>query len=137
MKAITVLTVLLIVLAGCGTNRPDQPPPERVIGKYKYVGKGSVAKQSWDARAELLLEHDGQYTMDLRLHIGDEDEHESSFGTYYVQGDRLVLEPADDEEHDGFNEYIIRGDSLQPKMGWHTKLGLKALKVQPVFVKAE
>jgi hypothetical protein len=127
----------LLGTTACGANRPEDPPPEHVIGKYRYVGKGSVAKQNWDARAELLLERDGQYTLDLRLHIADEDEHETSFGTYYVTGDKLVLEPADENEHDGFDEFLIRGNRLEPKMGWHTKLGLKALKVQPVFVKAD
>ena len=130
-------TALILSLTACGANRPDEPPPEHVIGKYTYVGKGSVAKQNWDARAELLLERDGQYTLDLRLHIADEDEHETSFGTYYVTGDKLVLEPADENEHDGFEEFVIRENRLEPKMGWQAKLGLKALKVDPVFVKAE
>ena len=135
MKTVA-FAVLLVSLTACAAKRPDLPP-EHVIGKYVFAGKGSVAKHPWDVKADLILERDGQYTLDLRVHIEDEDEHESSYGTYSVDGDRLILEPADNFDHDDLKEWRIEDNRLVPKLGWPARLALKGLKVAPVFVKAE
>ena len=136
MRTITLLAVLL-TLAGCAANRPDQPPPEHVVGKYVFNGNGSVAGHPWKLNAHLILERDGQYTLDMQVDVADEKERETSFGTFYVDGDRIVLDPADDMEHDDLREWTLRGDRLSPRLGWPARLALKGLKVEPVFVKSE
>jgi hypothetical protein len=124
-------------LAACAGTNADQVPPDHVIGKYAYLGAGSIAKHAWNANAVLILERDAQYTLDLRFHVDDEDEHETSYGTYRVSGDKLILEPADGTEMDGLDEFTIQGNRLVPRFAWPAKLALKGLKVNPVFVKAE
>jgi hypothetical protein len=124
-------------LLACAGTRADQVPPEHVIGKYEYAGSGSVAKHAWRANAELILDRDAQYTMDIRFRIADEDEHETGYGTYRVRGDKVILEPADGTEMDDFDEFTIQNNRLVPKLGWPARLALKGLKVNPVFVKAE
>lgn len=136
MKQFT-LALTVLALAACAGTHSDEPPPEHLIGKYDYQGKGTVAKHPWTVHAALVLERDAQYTLDLRFNIDDDDEHESSFGTFRVHENRLILDPADGSDHGDFDEFTIDGNRLVPKLGWGARLALKGLKVNPVFVKAE
>jgi hypothetical protein len=131
------LALIVLALAGCAGTHTEQAPPEHLIGKYAYQGKGTLAKHPWSVNAALVLERDAQYTLDLRLNVDDDDEHETSYGTYRVQDDKLILDPADGSDHDEFNEFMIQDNRLVPKLGWGAKLALKGLKLNPVFVKAE
>jgi hypothetical protein len=131
------LALTALALAGCAGTHSEQAPPEHLIGKYAYQGKGTVANVPWAVDAALVLERNAQYTLDLRLNIDDDDEHETGYGSYRVEGDKLILEPADESNYDDFDEFTIEGDRLVPKLGWGAKLALKGLKVDPVFVKAE
>jgi hypothetical protein len=136
MKRITVALTAL-ALAACAGTHTEEAPPEHLIGKYAYQGKGTLVKHPWTVNAALVLERDAQYTLDLRVHIEDDDEHETSYGTYRVQGDKLILDPADGSSYDDFDEFAIEGDRLVPKLGWGARLAFKGLKVNPVFVKAD
>jgi hypothetical protein len=131
------LIALFGVLASCAGSRTDQQPPDRVVGKYAFQASGSIAKHPWNANAVLLLERDAQYTLDFRFLVDDETEHETGYGTYRVDGDKLFLEPADGTEMDDLDEFTIQGNRLVPKLAWPAKLLAKGLKVNPVFVKAE
>ncbi len=84
-----------------------------------------------------MLDADAQYTLDLRIHIDEDDEHETSYTTYSVVGDKLILDSADGSEYDDFDEFTIEGNRLVPKLGWGARLALKGLKLNPVFVKAD
>lgn len=133
----TTLMLALLALTGCAATGSDQPPPEHVIGKYAFQDKGTLAKHPWTVNAALVLDRDAQYTLDLRLLVDGDDEHETSYGTYRVDGDKLILDPADDSNYDDFDEFTIEGDRLVPKLHWPARLALKGLKINPVFVKAE
>jgi len=135
MKQICLAAILLV--AACAGTHTDEPPPKELIGKYTYQDRGTLAKHPWNVNVSLVLDADAQYTLDLRLHIGDDDEHETSYGTYSVAGDKLILDPADGSEYDDFDEFTIDGNRLVPKLGWGARLALKGLKLTPVFVKAE
>jgi hypothetical protein len=136
MKRIT-FGIALMLLGGCAAAAPDQPPPDYIVGKYTFQDKGTVAKHPWYVDAVLVLERDAQYTIELNFNIDDDDEHETSYGTYRVQDNQLLLDPADESDSDDFNEFTIAGNRLTPKLGWGARLALKGLKVHPVFVKAE
>ena len=129
------LAGLLFTVAACASNRTD--PPEHLLGKYVFEDKGSVRNHPWHVKADLVLERDAQYTLDFRINIKDENENESSYGTFYVDGDKIVLEPADDVDQSDLTEFQIQENRLIPKLGWGARLALKGLKVKPVFVKAE
>ncbi len=135
MKRITLGLALLV--AACAAAEPDQPPPDYIVGKYSYQDKGTIARHAWYVDAALVLERDAQYTIELNFNIDNDDEHETSYGTYRVEGTKLLLDPADGHDSDHFNEFTIAGDRLTPKLGWGARLALKGLKVSPVFVKAE
>jgi hypothetical protein len=128
----------LALVAGCSAAGDDQPPPEHVIGKYVYQDTGRLAKHPWTVNAALVLERDAQYTLELNFNIDNDDEHDTSYGTYRVVGDKLLLDPADETDgHGEFDEFTIAGDRLTPRLGWGARLALKGLKAKPVFVKAE
>lgn len=137
MKQISLALAVLVLTACAGTHADDAPPPEHVIGKYSYQEKGTLAKHPWNVAAALVLERDAQYTLDLRIDIDGDDDHETSYGSYRVDGDRLILDPADGSEYDDLEEFTIQDDRLVPRLGWGAKLVLKGLKVNPVFVKAD
>ena len=136
MKQIT-LALAVLAMAACADTHTEEAPPEHLIGKYAYQGQGTIAKHPWTVNVALILERDAQYTLDLRVNIDDDDEHETSYGTYRVQDDKLFLDPADGHNYDDFDEFTIEGDRLVPKLGWGARLAFKGLKVNPVFVKAE
>ena len=136
MRTVSLAAALLLAIAGCGA-RHTEPPPEHLIGKYVFEDKGSIRKHPWDVKAALVLERDGQYSLDFQINIHDEKENEAGYGTYYVEGDRLVLDPADNVDQDDLTEFQIQGSRLIPKLGWGARMALKGLKVDPVFVKAE
>ena len=137
-----ILPVVLLLTACAAGNNADAPPPEWIVGKYHYSGSGKVAgKFPWEAKSDLVLDHDGQYTLSVSVHIsdskgGDTDEDES-YGSYYVDGDRLILHPADEQGSDE-DAFLIRGNRLVPKIGWPARLAMKGFRVSdPVFVKSE
>lgn len=129
--------LLGLLLAGCVAAGNDAAPPEHILGKYTYQDNGRLAKHPWTLDAALVLERDAQYTLELNFNIDNDDEHETTYGTYRVDGNKLILDPADGSEHEAINEFIIEGDRLRPKLGWGSRLALKGLKVNPVFVKAD
>ena len=132
-----ILCVAAAVFSSCGTAHPDEAPPEHIIGKYTYRDGGSIANHPWKVDAALVLERDAQYTLELHLNIADEDEHETSYGTFYVDGEKLVLDPADESGRHDITEFAIAGNRLTPKLGWSTRVALKGIKASPVFVKAD
>ena len=138
-KRIIPLTVLL---AACAAGQPETPPPDFIIGKYQYSGSGTVAKKfPWQATASLVLDRDAQYTLSVEVHINDDKggdtEIDQSYGSYYVDGDRLILQPANDDEGET-EEFEIRGRRLVPKIPWPGRLALKGFKIpDPVFVKTQ
>lgn len=135
MKRFTFCFVLALV-SSCAAAGNDQPP-EHLIGKYTYQDTGRLAKRPWAVDAVLVLERDAQYTLDVNLDVDNDDEHESSYGSYRVKGDRLILDPAHENKDSEAHEFLIDGDRLTPRLGWGARLALKGLKVTPVFVKAD
>lgn len=135
--------VPLLLLAGCAASSDRTPPPDWVYGKYHYSGSGTIAKKfPWEAKSDLVLDRDGQYTLSVSVYINDEEggdtDEDESYGSYYVEGNRLVLEPANDEDAGDAEEFEIRGRQLVPKIPWTARLALKGFKVpDPVFVKTE
>lgn len=132
---------LLMLLGACGATPPDQPPPEWVVGTYRYSGSGSVVKKfPWSAKADLVLDRDGQYTLSVTVHVEDEKggdtDTEEGYGSYYVEGNRVVLQPVDKDGD--VDEFEIQGDRLIPKVGWAARLAMKGFKIpDPVFVKSK
>jgi hypothetical protein len=134
---------LVLLLAACAAKAPDEAPPSWIIGKYHYSGNGTLAKKfPWDAQSDLVLDRDGQYTMSVRVHVNadkgkDEDEHES-YGTFYVDEGRVILQPANEEDSGDSEEFRIEGRRLVPKMPWMATLAMKGFRVPaPVFLKTD
>lgn len=133
----------LLLLVGCAASSDRTPPPEWVFGKYHYSGTGTVAgKFPWEAKSDLVLDRDGQYTLSVSVYINDEKggdtDSDESYGSYYVEGNRLILEPANESDRGDAEEFEIRGQRLVPKIPWTARLALKGFKVpDPVFVKTE
>ena len=136
MKRFTFCFVLAL-LSSCAAAGNDQPPPEHLLGKYTYQDTGRLAKRPWAVEAALVLERDAQYTLDVNLNVDNDDEHESSYGSYRVKGDMLILDPAHENKDSEAHEFLIEGDRLTPKLGWGARMALKGLKINPVFVKAD
>lgn len=138
----TLLPLLVMIIAACAARTADEPPPSWIVGKYHYSGSGSVAKKfPWDAQSDLLLDRDGQYTLSVTVHIEDKEgstNHNESYGSYYVDGTRLVLQPASEDDDDGEQKFDIRGKQLVPEIKWTARLALKGLRIpSPVFVKTD
>lgn len=134
-----VLPLALMIVSACGATQSDGAPPDWLIGKYHYSGNGTIAKRfPWDAKADLVLDRDKQYTLKVTVHINDDEggdtDEDESYGTYYVSGDRLVLQPVDGDEE----TFDIHGRKLVPRIGWPARMALKGMKIgDPVFVKSE
>lgn len=134
----------LLVLAGCAAAPGDRtPPPDWVVGTYTYTGNGTVVgKFPWDAKSDLVLDKDGQYTMTFTVHIDDDEGGDSDtdedYGSYRVEGTRLILEPVKKDGDGGDLVLDIRGNRLEPAIPWPARLALKGFKIpDPVFVKAD
>ena len=142
-KAITLSRFFIpaLLLSSCAAAPSGQAPPAWIVGKYHYAGNGVVAKKfPWDAKSDLVLDRDGQYTLAVAVHINDDEggdtDTDESYGSYYVQGKKLVLVPAHEGDNDDLDGFEIHGNRLVPELGWGAKLLLKGLKVaDPVFVK--
>ena len=139
LKRILPAVAVLLACAGPGY---DAPPPDWVVGTYRYSGSGTVAnKFPWQAKADLVLDQDGQYTLSVEVHLDDakggDTDSDSSWGSYYVDGSRLVLQPVNDDDGDE-EEFDIRGRTLVPRINWAARLALKGFQIpDPVFVKTE
>lgn len=136
-----ILPPLVIFVAACAARSSDEPPPSWIVGKYHYSGNGQVAhKFPWDAQSDLVLDRDGQYTLSVTVHIEDKEgstNHNETYGSYYVDGTKLVLQPADDDHGDD-QSFEIRGKQLVPEIKWTGRLALKGLKIPaPIFVKTD
>ena len=128
-----------LFLAACGAGRSDDPPPDWIVGKYHYAESGTVAgKFPWEVKSDLILEKDGQYTLSIMIHLDDEQggdtDTDESYGAYYVEGRKVFLEPAREQDA-SIPEFEVRDGRLIPKMNWATRLAMKGMKVDPVFVK--
>lgn len=136
------IMLLVVLISACRAAQPDTPPPNWIIGKYHYSGNGTVAgKFPWEAKANLVLDPDAQYTLSVEVHVNDEKggdtDSDESYGSYYVDGNRLILQPADDEEGDT-EEFEIQGRRLVPKLPWPARVALRGFKVpDPMFVKTQ
>src|SRR3954463_9828831 len=137
------LLVLAIAFAGCNAASPNNaPPPQWLVGKYHYSASGTlVRKFPWDAKMDLVLERDGQYTMSVDVHIDDDNggdtDVDESYGSYYVDGDKVVLQSAKSDDDDS-GELQIRGRKLILKMPWTARMAFKGLHIPaPEFVKTE
>src|SRR5215216_3430609 len=134
---------LVMVCSACTATDSDVPPPEWLVGQYQYSGNGTFARKfPWQAKADLVLDKDGQYTFTMNVHINDEKggdtDADESYGTYRVDGNRLVLKPADGDESGDTHEFEIRGRRLIPKFGWPTRLAMRGFRIpDPQFVKSE
>ena len=135
------LLPLLTLLAACVAGRADDtPPPAWIIGTYHYSGSGRVAgKFPWEANSNLVLDKDATFTLTINVHIDDksggDSDTDETYGSYYVDGDRLVLEPANDDDK---HEFDIRGRDLVARIPWTGRLALKGLRIpDPVFVKSQ
>lgn len=132
---------IIILMLACTATGSDAPPPDWVIGTYRYSGSGKVAnKFPWEAKANLVLDRDGQYTLAIEVHLDDakggDTDSSSSYGSYYVAGNRLVLLPVNDDGDT--DEFEIRGHTLVPRINWAGRLALKGFKIpDPEFVKTE
>ena len=133
-----------MLVAGCAAAPGDHPPPpEYVIGTYRYSASGSVAgKFPWDAQSDLVLDRDGQFTLKFTVHIDDKEggdtDSDEEYGSYYVEGDVLTLEPAEGSDGDKPLTFNIIGDRLEPKIRWPARVALKGFRIpDPVFVKAD
>lgn len=137
------LLPLIGLMLGCVTGNQDAPPPSWIIGKYHYAGNGVVAgKFPWDAKSDLVLDHDGQYTLSVTVHINDEKggdtDSDESYGSYWVDEGRLILDPANDDDDGKTEEFEIHGKRLVPKIPWPARLALKGFKIpNPEFVKSD
>jgi hypothetical protein len=134
---------LAVLLAGCAAKQAEGPPPAWIVGKYHYAGSGTVAgKFPWQAKSDLVLDRDGQYTLSVSVHIDDEKggdtDSDDSYGTYFVDGNKLILEPASEDDSDDAEQFEIHGKKLVPRIGWTARLAMRGFKVpSPVFVKTE
>lgn len=141
LQRLLPLTVLLAACAAGPAN--DSPPPQWIVGKYHYAGSGVVAKKfPWDAKGDLVLDRDAQYTLSFSVHINDDNggdtDTDESYGSYRVVGDRLILEPANEGDSDDPQELEIRGHTLVPRLPWAARLALKGFHVpNPEFVKSD
>lgn len=132
-----------VVLMACTSAPPDHAaPPDSVVGTYRYTGSGTVVgKFPWTAESDLVLDHDGQYTLTFTVHIDDEKggdaDTDEDYGSFYVDGDRIVLEPAGDDA--GSNMVLaMNGKRLEPTLGWPARLAMKGFRIpSPVFVKTD
>jgi hypothetical protein len=136
-----ILPAVALLLA-CSSPGYEAPPPDWVVGTYRYSGSGTVAKKfPWKAKADLVLDRDAQYTLSVEVHLDDakggDTDSESSYGSYYVEGNRLVLQPVADDGGDN-EEFEIRGRTLVPQINWAARLALKGFQIpDPVFVKTD
>lgn len=143
LLALAPACLLVLSIAGCNAAPPRSDTPEWLIGKYHYSGNGRVAKKfPWDAKADLLLDKDGQYNMTVTVHIEDDNggdtDNEDNYGTYYVSGDKLILQPANQDDVDETYEFLIQGKKLIPKLPWVARAAIKGFKIpDPVFTKTE
>jgi len=135
---------LVLLLAGCAAKQAEGPPPAWIVGKYQYSASGTVARKfPWQAKSDLVLDRDGQYTLAFSVHITDEKggdtDSDDSYGTYYVDGNKLILEPANDQNSDDDVEQLeIEGNRLVPRIGWTARLALRGFRIpDPVFVKTD
>lgn len=134
---------IIVLLAGCAAKPADGPPPSWIIGKYHYSGSGTVARKfPWQAKSDLVLDRDGQYTLSVSVYIKDEKggdtDTDESYGMYFVDGDKLILQPAHEDDSDQVEQFEIRGDRLVPKIRWPARLALKGFRIpDPVFVKTD
>jgi hypothetical protein len=134
----------LVLVAACAAAPGDHPPPpESVIGTYRYSASGSVAgKFPWDAQSDLVLDRDGQFTLRFTVHIDDKEggdtDSDEDYGSYYVEGDVLTLEPADGSDSEKGFTFNIIGNRLEPNLPWPERAVLKGFRIpDPVFVKAD
>lgn len=137
------LPYVLLMLAACSASQPETKPPEWLIGTYQYSGNGRIAKKfPWEAQGNLVLDHDGQYTLRVTVHVNDEKggdtDSDESYGTYRVQGSKLVLQPANEDDDGDVEEFEIRGHQLVPRFPWPVRMALKGFRIEdPVFVKSD
>ena len=133
----------LLMLAGCAAASDRTPPPESLIGTYHYSGSGTVAgKFPWQAQSDLVLDHDAQYALKVTVHINDEEggdtDSDDDYGSYRVEGNKLILEPAAGDDPGEKFSFQINGNRLEPNLPWPARLALKGFRIpNPVFVKAD
>ena len=139
------LLICCALIAACNAApaNSDAPPPAWLVGKYHFEGNGNVAnKFPWNAKADLLLDHDGQYTMSIAVHVDDkkggDTDTDESYGTYYLDGDRVILEPANGNDDQSRNELEVQGKKLVWRLPWAARIAFKGFHIpDPVLVKTE
>jgi hypothetical protein len=108
------------------------PHDAAVVGTYVFDANGNpLGKLPWSAHAELELRPDGRYELRVATVINRETEEETSWGRYRVNGDRLILFSAHDD--DAF-EFRITPDRLVFDGKWAARLALKAIGVEQMFM---
>lgn len=130
---LALLTAAPLSAGGCTSETPG-PPPAELLGTYSYLGRGQVADLPWSVEASLDLYVDSRYILRVLASFKGDEERETDSGTFYLAGNRLILES--EEDPDEMHEFILRADTLFPDMDWHGRLTLRALGVtRPAFVK--
>jgi hypothetical protein len=121
------------VQVGSAHEEPALAQDEQLVGTYVFDASGNpFGKLPWSAHVELQLQPGSKYELRVRQNIDQELSEETSWGRYSVDGDRIKLTSAHDEDT---HEFRIDGDKLVFDADWSEKLALKAVGVQETFMK--
>jgi hypothetical protein len=105
---------------------------EGVLGTYRFDANGDLLnKVEWGATVELELQADDRYRLRVLTKAEGKSEEETSWGTFRVRGDRLILTSAHDNERHSFT---IDGDKLQFDASWKAKVALRMIGVEDAFM---
>lgn len=105
-----------------------------VKGRYVYAGSGRTVTIPWRFNAALNLDGRGKYAMDVDVSMRGEGDRNTSYGTYSVDNNRLIL--ASDRANGETHELVVRGDSLvaETDIGGSVILRMAGIP-KPVFVR--
>lgn len=105
-----------------------------VKGRYVYAGSGRTVTIPWRFNAALNLDGRGKYALDVDVSVRGEGDRKTSYGTYSVDNDRLLL--ASDRANSQSHELVVRGDSLvaETDIGGSVILRMAGIP-KPVFVR--
>ena len=104
-----------------------------MLGTYRFDANGDLLnKVEWGATVELELQADDRYRLRVFTKAEGKAEEETSWGTFRVRGDRLILTSAHDNARHSFT---IDGDKLQFDASWKAKVALRMIGVEDAYMK--